>query len=198
MSKDDLSDDFVNDLMQETGFNRSQIHKLYIRFQHLDKDKKGYLVREDLINVPQVAINPVGEKIVEAFLPRTHLDPNGRPVKSTRITFSQFVRTFAVFRPIHKNEAKDSKLANSKENKTRFLFNLIDASRNGTLSRSEIIEVLEMMVGAQVSHDQLVMIAERLIQEADKNSKGTVDFEEFMEAVTEVDIEGKMAFITFY
>ncbi len=48
------------------------------------------------------------------------------------------------------------------------------------------------------SHDQLVMIAERLIQEADKNSKGTVDFEEFMEAVTEVDIEGKMAFITFY
>ena len=66
------------------------------------------------------------------------------------------------------------------------------------MSRSEIIEVLEMMVGAQVSHDQLVMIAERLIQEADKNSKGTVDFEEFMEAVTEVDIEGKMAFITFY
>ena len=55
MSKDDLSDDFVNDLMQETGFNRSQIHKLYIRFQHLDKDKKGYLVREDLINVPQVS-----------------------------------------------------------------------------------------------------------------------------------------------
>ena len=57
---------------------------------------------------------------------------------------------------------------------------------------------LFLFLALNCSHDQLVMIAERLIQEADKNSKGTVDFEEFMEAVTEVDIEGKMAFITFY
>ena len=48
------------------------------------------------------------------------------------------------------------------------------------------------------SHEQLVMISDRLISEADKNEKGFVTFEEFHEAVSEVDIEGKMAFVSFY
>lgn len=56
LTKDDLSEAFVADLMQETGFNKTQIHRLYIRFQHLDKDKKGYLVKDDLMNVPQVSL----------------------------------------------------------------------------------------------------------------------------------------------
>ena len=53
-SKDDLSADFVQELMDETGFNQKQIHRLYIRFRHLDKDKKGYLTKEDLLRLPQV------------------------------------------------------------------------------------------------------------------------------------------------
>ena len=55
-SKDDLSADFVQELMDETGFNQKQIHRLYIRFRHLDKDKKGYLTKEDLLRLPQVNI----------------------------------------------------------------------------------------------------------------------------------------------
>ena len=50
----DLSDDFVHELINETGFTRKQINRLYIRFRHLDKDKKGYLVKEDLARVPAV------------------------------------------------------------------------------------------------------------------------------------------------
>ena len=54
ISKNDLSKDFIQELMEETGFNQTQINRLYIRFQHLDKNKKGYLVKDDLSNVPQV------------------------------------------------------------------------------------------------------------------------------------------------
>ena len=50
----DLSDDFVHELINETGFTRKQINRLYIRFRHLDKAKKGYLVKEDLAIVPAV------------------------------------------------------------------------------------------------------------------------------------------------
>ena len=56
ISKNDLSKDFIQELMEETGFNQTQINRLYIRFQHLDKNKKGYLVKDDLSNVPQVNI----------------------------------------------------------------------------------------------------------------------------------------------
>ena len=53
-TQEDLNEDFVKDLMEETGFSQKQIHRLYIRFRHLDKDKKGYLIKDDLLRVPQV------------------------------------------------------------------------------------------------------------------------------------------------
>ena len=39
-----------------TGFNKTQIHRLFLRYEILDKDKKGYLVAEDLLEIPQVRI----------------------------------------------------------------------------------------------------------------------------------------------
>lgn len=128
VSQDELSDDLLNLLIAQTGFNKTQIHRLFLRYEILDKDKKGYLVAEDLLEIPQVKFNPVSEKIIEAFLPKSRIDLDGKPVKSGHITFSQFVRTFSVFRPIRK--ADNPEAPNSKENKIRFLFNLIDSSKN--------------------------------------------------------------------
>ena len=71
-------------------------------------------------------------------------------MKSGHITFSQFVRTFAVFRPIRSGQADNSEAPNSKENKVRFLFDMIDSSKSGQISHEEIFEILEMMVGVHV------------------------------------------------
>merc|ERR1712083_196548 len=115
VSKDELSDDLINLLIAQTGFNKTQIHRLYIRYQHLDKDKKGYLVTEDLLEIPQVKFNPVSEKIIETFLPKGRFDLDGKPVKSGHITFSQFARTFSVFQPIRSRQSDDVEAPNSKE-----------------------------------------------------------------------------------
>lgn len=42
------------------------------------------------------------------------------------------------------------------------------------------------------------MIADRVIVEADKSKTGSITFEEFQEACHEIDVEGKMAFVSFY
>ena len=47
------------------------------------------------------------------------------------------------------------------------------------------------------SHDQLVMIADRIVNEADKTEDGSICFEEFQEALSDLDFEGKMAFVSF-
>ena len=47
------------------------------------------------------------------------------------------------------------------------------------------------------SHDQLVMIADRIVNEADKTEDGSICFEEFQEALADLDFEGKMAFVSF-
>ena len=48
------------------------------------------------------------------------------------------------------------------------------------------------------SSEQLEMIAERSIKEADKDGQGYIVFEEFEEAINEIDVEGEMAFVSFY
>ncbi len=45
----------------------SQIERLWSRFTSLDKQQKGYLTREDFLRIPELAINPLGDRIVHAF-----------------------------------------------------------------------------------------------------------------------------------
>ena len=47
------------------------------------------------------------------------------------------------------------------------------------------------------SHDQLESISEKVIKEADNAGSGYITFEEFFEAIKELDISGKMAFVSF-
>ena len=67
----------------------------------------------------QMGVNPVGDKIIEAFLPRKGSGNGFR----NKISFQQFVKTFAVFRPIHKSEADNPSLPNSKQNKVQVFCN---------------------------------------------------------------------------
>ena len=48
------------------------------------------------------------------------------------------------------------------------------------------------------SQEQLEMIADRLIKEADQDGHGYMKFEEFEKAINDIDVEGKMAFVSFY
>lgn len=48
-----------------------------------------------------------------------------------------------------------------------------------------------------LSHEQLDHIASRAIKEFDKDNDGFISFEEFLEAVSDLDIESKMAFVGF-
>lgn len=45
----------------------SQIERLYSRFTSLDKADNGFLSREDFLRIPELAINPLGDRIVHAF-----------------------------------------------------------------------------------------------------------------------------------
>ena len=47
------------------------------------------------------------------------------------------------------------------------------------------------------SQDQLESISNRLFREADENEDGHMTFEEFYEAISEIEIEKKMAFVSF-
>lgn len=75
----------------------NQIERLYSRFTSLDRGDLGTLSREDLLRIPELAINPLGERIVDLF----HADSGNN---SDRINFLQFMRVLSKFRPNRQNK----------------------------------------------------------------------------------------------
>lgn len=85
----------------------NQIERLYSRFTSLDRSDCGTLSREDFLRIPELAINPLCDRIVHSFLADSNDD---------RVNFRQFMQVLARFRTIKK--AKENKL-NSREEKLR-------------------------------------------------------------------------------
>ena len=53
--------------------------------------------------------------------------------------------------------------------------------------------MLTMMVGANISPEQLLSIAERTIMEADEDKDDLISFEEFAKVLERTDVEQKMS-----
>uniref|UniRef100_A0A674AYK9 Calcineurin-like EF-hand protein 1 n=1 Tax=Salmo trutta TaxID=8032 RepID=A0A674AYK9_SALTR len=125
--------------LHEMGFHvsHSQITRLYSRFTSLDKGENGTLSREDFQRIPELAINPLGDRIINAFFPEGE----------DQVNFRGFMRTLAHFRPIEDNEKNKDPTAseplNSRTNKLLFAFQLYDLDRDDKISRDELLQVLE-------------------------------------------------------
>lgn len=72
-------------------------------------------------------------------------------------------------------------------------FKMYDLDDDETISRDELLNILHMMVGANISQDQLNSIAERTIVEADQSGTGKITFEDFCNALGRTDVEQKMS-----
>jgi len=147
----------------------------------LDKQANGALSREDFLRIPELAINPLGERIVLAFFRHSEED---------RVNFRQFVRVLAHFRPMKKN--KDNQL-NSRDGKLKFAFKLYDLDDDDRITKEELLAVLQMMVGENISEEQLMSIAERTIMEADTDGDGSISFDEFAKVLDRSEVEQKMS-----
>ncbi|KAG8266718.1 Ca2+-binding actin-bundling protein (actinin), alpha chain (EF-Hand protein super) [Homalodisca vitripennis] len=134
-----LREEEIAQIQEETGFTPNQIERLYSRFTSLDRGDCGTLSREDFLRIPELAINPLGDRIVHAFFD----DDSG----SDRVNFRQFMQVLARFRPIKK--MKDNKL-NSREQKLKFAFKMYDLDNDDMISRDELLAILHMMVGANI------------------------------------------------
>merc|ERR1711992_37986 len=190
-----LQQENIEQISEETGFTSNQIERLWSRFTSLDKQQKGHLTREDFLRIPELAINPLGDRIVHAFFrDSSNKDEeeggkfNGANEKEI-VNSPDFVRVLAHFRPIKKNAEKNK--MNSRVEKLRFAFRMYDLDGDDKISKEELLAVLTMMVGANISEDQLVSIAERTIMEADEDKDNLISFDEFSKVLQRTDVEQK-------
>ncbi|KAK7882746.1 hypothetical protein WMY93_028920 [Mugilogobius chulae] len=174
----------VKELIEETGFSAAHIQRLFERFDLLDRDQMGTLRVEDFEAIPELAMNPIGDRIIGAFF------SSGKET----VDFPTFVRVLAHFQPTDSNRTKNSSQEpyNSPNRKLQFAFQLYDQDRDGKISRAELLQVLQEMLGMQVTDEQLQSIAERAIQEADLDGDDAISFDEFKKSLEKVDIDQKM------
>lgn len=176
-----LRDEEVLAIQKETGFQSNQIIRLFSRFTSLDKEQNGFLTADDFHRIPELAINPLSERIVHAFF------ENGYE----HVNFRQFMRTLAHFRPC--SSKTEPEALNSRENKLKFVFSIYDYDHNNKISKKELLDVLKLLVGSNISQEQLAQIAERTLQESRTDDDRTITFEAFKEVMRRTEVDHKMS-----
>ena len=70
---------------------------------------------------------------------------------------------------------------------------MYDLDGDEKISKEELLAVLTMMVGANISEEQLMSIADRTIHEADEDKDDRISFDEFCKVLERTDVEQKMS-----
>lgn len=91
-NRSSLQKEEIESISRESGFVPAQVEALYSRFVKLDKGSNGSLSKEDFLNVPELAINPLCERIVHMFFADCDEDHE-------RINFRQFMKILSTFKP---------------------------------------------------------------------------------------------------
>ena len=73
-----------------------------LRFVQLDRESKSFLNRDDLLAIPEFAVNPLAERIVDLFMPIE---------KESKCNFAEFCFMLAHFQPT--NEETPDNMPNS-------------------------------------------------------------------------------------
>ena len=152
-------------------FSPKEINKLYKRFSKLDKEKKGEINIEEFYDIPALAQNPLVQRVMRTF------DKN----KDGKLSFLEFINGLAVL-----------STGASEEDKLRFSFKIYDNDDDGYISSNDLYTVLKMMVGNNLTDNQLQQLVDRTIMKADEDKDGKISFEEFKKMVKNLDIVTKL------
>jgi serine/threonine-protein phosphatase 2B regulatory subunit len=74
------------------------------------------------------------------------------------------------------------------EEKLRFAFEVYDVNRDGFISNGDLFAVMKMMVGDNLTDEQLQQLVDRQIRNADKDYDGLLSFQEFKDAVKDIGV----------
>lgn len=128
-------------------FTSAEIQTLYKRFQQLDKKHKGYISEDELLNIPELAINPLAPRIVQLFV---------------NVNFKEFCRLLSLL----------SKNANEKS-KISFMFRVYDVDADGIVSRNDLEIILRQLVGSTLSEEKIDALVQKAMNEVLELEKNT-------------------------
>eukprot|EP01111_Echinosteliopsis_oligospora_P007283 TRINITY_DN2207_c0_g1_i1.p1 TRINITY_DN2207_c0_g1~~TRINITY_DN2207_c0_g1_i1.p1 ORF type:complete len:180 (-),score=47.46 TRINITY_DN2207_c0_g1_i1:66-605(-) len=152
----------IEEAMKTSNFSEMELKRLYRRFKKIDKDNSGSLSLAEFTQIPDLALNPLLERIIQVF------DANG----DDEIQWAEFVQVLSTLSD-----------KGTREQKMKFAFQVYDVNGDGYISNGELFKVLKMMVGANLTDVQLQQIVDKTILQGDSDGDGKISFEDFIKMV---------------
>ena len=173
-----LQEEEMKIMMKETGFSEEKLNHLFLRFQSLDKKSKGYLTKDDLMQIEALVINPLAERIIETFFR-----------ENENLIFQKFVNILATLQR-SKSALKIGNDYESLRSKLKFAFSLYDTNGDGKITRDKFREALSVIMGENATEDQLRMVAEQVIVDLSLFTRD-ITFEDFEKLIMEIVMDKK-------
>ncbi|KAH9978114.1 calcium/calmodulin-dependent protein phosphatase [Lactifluus volemus] len=172
---------FMEDMEKRSNFNARELERLKKRFMKLDSDGSGSIDRNEFLQIPQIANNPLASRMIAIF------DEDG----GGTVDFQEFVGGLSAFSSRGGREEK-LRCMPATRHSLPFLPSSVRYGSDGFISNGELFLVLKMMVGNNLKDTQLQEIVDKTIMEADKDGDGKLSFEEFTTMVANTDIVKQM------
>lgn len=169
---DSDSDEFG---LSNTFFSKEELDRLRKRFQKIDKDNSGCIEKEEFMSIPGVKDNPLAMRIMDVL----DLDRNGL------LTFDEFINGLSIFI----SGGKTKRQGSTKNEKLMFAFKIFDIDNDGFISNGELFLVLKMMIGENLSNENLQDLVDRAIMDVDVEDNQMISFEEFISAIKTTEVE---------
>ena len=158
-----LTNDDIKKLTTETDMKKGDIKKIHKKFVALDKEKKGYVTINDLVEIPEIEQNPLRFHIGQYL-------SNGN--KNDAIGFEAFIKLIDMFKN-KKTEAQN-----------KFMFNLFDFDKDGKISSEDMLVNFKLLLGNSLSEENLKEIVEKTINEYSTDQK-FITFDDFIKILNE-------------
>ena len=122
----------------------NEIQALFARFRALDRRHKGYIGADELLSVPELAINPLAQRLVQLL---------------GTCNFKDFVAILGAF-------SARAREGEGREAALRLMFSVHDVDGDGVISRADLLTVARARAGTTLSDEQLSELIDRALPPA--------------------------------
>jgi serine/threonine-protein phosphatase 2B regulatory subunit len=167
-----LSKSDMRRLRDGTHFSDTELARLYERFKVLDRDGSGTLSVEEILGVPEFAMNPLSSCLLSLLINQDYIGASGQ--EQGELNFIGFLRFLSVFHPSARVEEK-----------ARLAAELMSGTEG-------LRPVLEAMVGQHLSSDEINLLVEKTMAAVDKDRDGTISSLDLLNSMSHENIAALM------
>lgn len=145
------------------SYSQREIIALYERFCQLDRTGKGFISADEFMSVPEFAVNPLCQRLLEML---------------EGLNFKEFLGLLSVF---------SARAAQA--DKLKFIFNVYDTDGDGKVNSSDMLQVLRDLSGNFLTDEQRQSILSRALKQSGYTVDSALTLQDFKEVLGKADLK---------